>query len=98
MSRKMKLPTPNAQRRNKLSLLGAGSWRLVVVVAVLLLAMTRLGAQSAQAPAQGGDQQPVFRGSTRLVVQNVYVKNKDGKAIQGLTAKDFTVFEDNQRQ
>ena len=70
-------------------------------IVVLLLAMTRLGAQAAQAPqapSPPGDQQPVFRGSTRLVVQNVYVKDKDGKPIQGLTAKDFTVFEDNQRQ
>ena len=72
--------------------------RTLQIVIALVLAVTRLGAQAPQAPAPGGDQQPVFRGSTRLVVQNVYVKDKDGKPIVGLTAKDFTVFEDNQRQ
>src|SRR5688572_19199094 len=53
--------------------------------------------QGAQAPA--GDQpQAVFRSSTRLVVQNVYVKDREGRPIEGLTDKDFVVFEDNQRQ
>ena len=73
---------------------------------VAVLAMTRLGAQAPQAPStpqappapQGAGDQPVFRSSARLVVQNVSVKDKDGKPIQGLTAKDFTIFEDNQRQ
>jgi VWFA-related protein len=41
---------------------------------------------------------PVFRSSTRLVVQNVSVKDRDGRPIQGLTANDFVVFEENQRQ
>ena len=54
------------------------------------------------APAAGSPQgqQPaaVFKGSTRLVVQNVFVKDKDGRPIEGLTEKDFVVFEDNQRQ
>ena len=43
-------------------------------------------------------QQPVFRTTTRLVVQTVTVKDKDGKVIEGLTAKDFTVTEDGQPQ
>ena len=91
----MKLPTTTCQPPKALPLLGVGSWKLGVIA--LALAVTRLGAQ-APAPAQGGDQQPVFRSSTRLVVQNVYVKDKDGKPIPGLTAKDFVVTEDNQRQ
>ena len=77
--------------------MGIGSWELGVLGIVFVLAMTRPGAQAPATP-QGGDQQPVFRSSTRLVVQNVYVKDKDGKPIQGLTAKDFVVTEDNQRQ
>jgi len=43
-------------------------------------------------------QQPVFRTTTRLIVQTVTVKDKDGKVIEGLTAKDFTVTEDGQPQ
>ena len=49
-------------------------------------------------PAPGQPQQPVFRGSTRLVVQNVSVKDSQGRSIEGLTAGDFTVFEENERQ
>ena len=43
-------------------------------------------------------QQPVFRATTRLIVQTVTVKDKDGKVIEGLTAQDFSVTEDGQPQ
>jgi VWFA-related protein len=43
-------------------------------------------------------QQPVFRTGTRLIVQTVSVKDKDGRAIEGLTAKDFVVVEDGEPQ
>ena len=43
-------------------------------------------------------QQPVFRTTTRLIVQSVTVKDKDGKVVEGLTAKDFSVTEDGQPQ
>src|SRR5882724_8058098 len=41
-------------------------------------------------------QQPpaTFQTSTQLVIQTVNVKDKNGKAIEGLTAKDFTITED----
>jgi VWFA-related protein len=42
--------------------------------------------------------QPVFRSTTRLIVQTVTVKDKEGKVIEGLTAKDFSVTEDGQPQ
>src|SRR5712671_225053 len=43
-------------------------------------------------------QQPTFRASTRLIVTTVVVKDRDGKPIEGLTAKDFLVTEDNEAQ
>ena len=35
-----------------------------------------------------------FNSSTQLVVETVAVKDKSGKPVEGLTAKDFTVTED----
>jgi VWFA-related protein len=37
---------------------------------------------------------PTYRIGTRLIVQTVSVKDKDGRAVEGLTAKDFVVVED----
>ncbi len=37
---------------------------------------------------------PVFRSGARLIVQTVSVKDKDGRAIEGLSANDFLVTED----
>jgi len=39
-----------------------------------------------------------FQTSTRLVVETVGVKDKNGKAIEGLTAKDFAITEDGVAQ
>jgi len=41
---------------------------------------------------------PTFRSGTRLIVQTVTVKDKDGRAIEGLTAKDFVITEDGEPQ
>ena len=35
-----------------------------------------------------------FKTSTQLVVETVSVKDKSGKPVEGLTAKDFTITED----
>jgi VWFA-related protein len=55
---------------------------------------------SALALAQDQPQQPNFtiNISTQLVVQTVSVTDKDGKPIEGLTAEDFLLTEDNVSQ
>ncbi len=40
------------------------------------------------------DTTPMFTASATLVIETVGVKGKDGKPVEGLTAKDFTVTED----
>ena len=47
---------------------------------------------------QESTQPPVFRGSVDLVQVDVYVTDKDGKPVTGLTADDFDVFENGQRR
>jgi VWFA-related protein len=59
-----------------------------------LLAIVAAVAVAAQQP------EPVakFQSTTQLVVETVTVKDKDGKTIDGLTAKDFVVTENGQPQ
>jgi VWFA-related protein len=66
---------------------------VLLCVVISGMSVARAQQQTAQQP-----QQPVFRTTTRLVVQTVTVKDKDGKVIEGLTAKDFSVTEDGQPQ
>src|SRR5262249_20061740 len=60
-------------------------WSVVVIVVALLV-------------APGVAQQPTFRSGTKLVIQTVSVKDKDGKPIEGLTLRDFVVTEDGEPQ
>ena len=61
-------------------------------ISVLVVALGALA--SAQQSPPPPRQAPVFRTSTLLIVQTVAVKDKKGKPIAGLTARDFVVTED----
>jgi VWFA-related protein len=68
--------------------------RLFTLVAVVAgLQLSGHAQQAAQQPSQ-----PVFRTTQRLIVQTVSVRDKEGRPVEGLTAKDFIVTEDNQPQ
>src|SRR6266571_3252327 len=50
---------------------------------------------SVSVPFAQQEQPFTIKVDTQLVVETLVVKDKDGKNIEGLTAKDFTVTEDN---
>jgi VWFA-related protein len=63
--------------------------------AVLALATLLTAVGHAQQPQQTI---PTFRSNVRLIVQTVSVTGPDGRPIEGLTANDFIVTEDGERQ
>ena len=73
-----------------------GRLSILRVALTMLLAAILSWPGLAQQASQ--DQTPTFRSSTRLVVTTVSVKGRDGRPIEGLTAKDFIVTEDNEPQ
>jgi len=71
--------------------------RFVVQIAVLpVLATAFVGAQQPSPPAN--DPGLVFRVTTRIVLVDAIVLDKEGNPVQGLKADDFTVTEDGARQ
>jgi VWFA-related protein len=48
--------------------------------------------------AEQATQPPAFKSGAQLTVETVTVKDKDGRVIEGLTAKDFSVVEDGAPQ
>ena len=63
-----------------------------VAVVIGLASAGSAGQQPATQPA------PTFRSSTRLIVQTVSVTDRQGRPIEGLTAGDFVVVEEDERQ
>ena len=63
---------------------------------IALLGAALLHAQQAQQPRQPAA--PTFSATTKLVVETVTVKDRNGNPVEGLTAKDFVVTEDGQPQ
>jgi VWFA-related protein len=68
---------------------------LRIVIVFMLCASVGLAQQQ---PPLTQTPQATFRATQRLIVQSVFVKDKDGKPIEGLTAKDFIITEDGQPQ
>jgi VWFA-related protein len=60
--------------------------------AATLLALALVVPSAAQQPQPQAP--PVFRSGAQLTVETVTVKDKSGKPIEGLTAKDFSITED----
>jgi VWFA-related protein len=92
ITKRCQLPTRKTTNSQRWEL---RSWALGVV---WVLVVAALGAQRGVAQQEQQTQQPVFRSTTRLIVQTVTVKDRDGKVVEGLTAKDFSVTEDGQPQ
>ena len=74
----------------------------VPFIALLLLAMSGLTAAKAQVVGgntkPGGDQTYTLSIGTKLVIEAVNVKDKQGKSVTGLKADDFIVLEDGVKQ
>jgi hypothetical protein len=63
-------------------------------VSLFVIAVATTAAQQTNPTAQP----PTFRAATKLIVTTVVVRNPDGTPVEGLTADDFIVTEDNQPQ
>ncbi|HEY6250016.1 MAG TPA: VWA domain-containing protein, partial [Candidatus Angelobacter sp.] len=66
--------------------------RILALMLLWTMAAAQQLGQNAQQPQ--GNQGFTITANTRLVVETVVVKDKQGKPIDGLTARDFTVTED----
>jgi VWFA-related protein len=72
-------------------------------ISVTLIMVLLAGAQTpvqtpAPAPQTAANGTVKFQASTQLVVETVTVRDKSGKPVEGLTAKDFTITEDGVAQ
>jgi VWFA-related protein len=67
----------------------------VGVLCVVLAGAQQIGTNTTPGATPGTT---TFSASTQLVIETVAVKDKQGKPVEGLTAKDFTITEDNAPQ
>src|SRR5712691_1242512 len=79
-------------------LLGACSHFADTLLGLRLLCLACALAIAGNALAGAQRPQPTFRSGTRLMVQTVTVKDKEGRPVEGLTSKDFIVSEDGAPQ
>ncbi len=77
---------------------GSNLRRSIAFLCCVLAAYAQTPPAPAKGAGQNGDEEVVFKSDTRLVVQQVTVKDKSGKPIEGLTAKDFTITENGMPQ
>ena len=68
------------------------------ILSLFLTALLPLGAQQPPPAPAANDGAVKFTSNTQLVVETVIVKDQNGKPIEGLTAKDFTITEDGKPQ
>jgi VWFA-related protein len=70
----------------------------IALIFTLLAGAQQAGQPAAQAQPQAANGIIKFQANTQLVVETVTVKDKNGKPVEGLTAKDFTITEDGVAQ
>src|SRR4249920_2290264 len=71
--------------------------RIFLIGSLTALLALSMGGQQAPQPAAPGSG-VTFSSNTNLVVVDITVKDKSGKAIEGLKKEDFTVLEDGKPQ
>ncbi len=66
-----------------------------IALVLVLLVGAQAPVQTPPAPQAAAGATVKFQASTQLVVETVTVRDKNGNPVEGLTAKDFTITEDN---
>jgi VWFA-related protein len=72
--------------------------RRLLMLALIAHATVLAHARPGQNASERQQAQPAFRATTRLIVQTVSVRDKQGKPVQGLTARDFVITENGEPQ